>query len=185
MIENYDRLNDAEKTLVVSLPYRVGLWMSTLEGGGGDMADELEGMAMIDAIEKISTSPYYEFPAYICRQTLAQKPRWINWSADFATVPDEVRRGMGILKHTIPEGEATHFAEALFLVAASVARAHREETIEAGMSDFPGLVNRLMGKLQDKITGYDNHQNISQSEAAALKRLASCLGLEQTPKTLR
>lgn len=185
MIENYDRLSDPDKILMAALPYRVGLWMSTLEGDGGDVADELESMAMIETIERISMSPYYDFAAYIFRQTLALRSRWIDWSSDFSSVPDECRQAMGLLKRTIPLIEATHFAEALFLVAASVARAHREETQAAGLGNFPAFVNRLMGKLQDRVSGYDNHQNISTTEAAALRRLASFLGLGTIPESLR
>lgn len=189
MIEDYDRLTDAEKTLITALPYRVGLWMSTLEGEGGDIADELESMAMIEAIEEIAKSPYYDFAAYICRQTLAQKNRWLGWSSDFSSVPDECKRAIGMLARLIPEEDLLHYREALFLVAASVARAYREEG-NAGsggarsVADLPGMVNQLIGRLFDAVGSYENQQNVSVAEAGALRNLVGYLGLEHIPRKI-
>lgn len=188
MSEEFDRLSDADKALIIALPYRVGLWMSTLEGDGGDTADELESMAMIEAIERTARSVYYEFAAYICRQTLHRRDRWLSWSADFVRVPQECGQAIRVLTPILSTEELNLFREALFLIAAAVARAYREGTENArdlGAPDTPGMAARILSKLYDTLGGIEDRQNISIAEASALRRLASFLGLESLPRALR
>ena len=181
MIEDYDRLNDADKDLIHALPYRVGLWMSMLDGRGGDQADERESIAMMDVIEQMARSSDWDFASYICRQTLASRDHWGKWSSDFTLVPNECARARGILARVIPDIDLAHFSQMLFLIAASVARAYREKEVPklTPGTDLDSLVHHLMEHLFDRLGVLEDRENVSKAEADALRQLARLLELDR------
>lgn len=175
MIENFDRLSDAEKTLIHALPYRVGLWMSMLEPQGGDQADEAEIAAMVDHLRGVAKSNHDEFAAYICRQTLARQSEWAAWSNDFSQVPSECRQAMRILGKLIPSEDIRSLQQALFGVALAVAHAYRETRGEYMNEQNAADINPILSDLE--LQDHANAQGISPLESRALAELAHHLGV--------
>lgn len=176
MIEDFDRLSDAQKSLIHALPYRVGLWMSTLEPEGGDVADEAEIKALIQTIEEIARSNTHEFAGYICRQALAHRGRWPDWSDQFARVLNECREAIGLLMRLIPLEDVNDLREVLFTIAASVARAYGERG--TGNSTAQDHISGKVTRLLEHAHADGATDGISRVEAQALLDLADSLGLD-------
>ena len=186
MIENFDRLSDTDKLLICALPYRVGLWMSALEGAGGDVADEAEVNALIGAVEQMARNTSREFAAYVCRQTLSRRDLWLEWSSNLDKVPMNCQQVIKLLQHRIPSEDLNHFREALFLIAASVARAYGEagddfNLILANDGEIPVVAARILRQLSSESGAGEGDfvKNISGKEAQALLELAGYLGLDR------
>jgi len=178
MSEEFDRLTDQEKHRIIALPYRVGLWMSTLDGGGGDVADELESMAMIHAIEHLARAQQDDFAAYICRQTLAARADWLKWSANFTVVPDECTQAISDLAPFLSRADLDGYKGAVFSVATAVARAYREGVPRNRLNNT-SLITQMLNHIHDNGAQGDQTVNVSPHERAALDRLAAAL--EYTP----
>lgn len=178
-LENYDLLSSTEKARVEALPYRVGLWLSTLDHGGGDLADEIEGLALVHAIEAISRNSESPFAAYICRQTLLHRGGWLSWSENLAQVPEEAQAAVQDLARRIPSEDVDEYRVALFQIAVRVARAYRERDLpeSSGVSSFVG---RLLGRESVSEVEMDTALNISPLEKRALFYLAEMMALPET-----
>lgn len=174
-LENYDLLSDSEKASVVALPYRVGLWLSTLDQGGGDLADEIESLALVGKIESIARDPRIPFTAYVCRQTLTQRTLWLSWSESLSKVPEEAQIAIQSLMRRIPQEDVDEYRSVLFRIAVSVARAYRERKLPEA-SGVSGLVGRLLGGSAAAAHEGDDF-NISATEKKALLYLAEMMAL--------
>lgn len=190
MVYDLSDLSVAEQDMLIRLPYRVGVWVSESDEGGGDDADALEKQALnvlITAyVEDFCKS---EFVQRVMEQTVAQKDRWSQWEDDISSVPEECKHVMGVLSDRLPYKELNAFKDNLYEIGYSVAMAYREFDDEASgvvkLTTYVKLwIERVLASLKgDVAQSEDEALNISNSERIALNTLYDALTQNMSTKT--
>lgn len=176
-------LSRDQRVLLTSLPYRVGVWISQSDMGGGWDADLRErqvlGNILIGFTQDVFGS---EAVQHIMTETLEQKDKWPEWSAQPGTVLADCRLAARLLAEHVDEKEVRAYRQRLLEIAEAVALAFREEqngglrqkvlTIAEYYSDwFAALLKR-----QDFVS-LERYRNISRREREALRELTHVLEL--------
>jgi hypothetical protein len=172
-------------TLLIKLPYRVGLYISLSDKTGGGKADEAE----LRALEQVVT--YYvedfcksEFAQAIMLETLQNKHDWPNWQADIERVPEDCKKVFDALLDQIDVKDYVAFKNNLLEIAIAVAMAYREfDSSEPWVERFKVYLAILIQRIKLTLKGeslppVDQMLNISRDEKMAINLLADTLGIE-------
>ncbi len=177
-----DQLSEDQRTLLVSLPYRVGLYVSQSDQTGGDASDEAEEEALSNIITAYSQEVFgAETVQYIVSETVRRKSEWGQWAKNLDTVGDNCREAIDILHDVVDEKEVNAFKNHLIEIGESVALAFREYGKSTPLLDK--IKMRLIfsrEKKQAKKFGiiykdWEQFINISLDERRALRSIASAL----------
>jgi hypothetical protein len=173
------QLTDEERVAVVSLPYRVGLYVSFSDLSGGWDAQEQE-LEMLTSILREFAEDFCkgEFSQKVLAECLRGRDKWPAWSQNIDTVPAEAEMALETINLALSEKSLLDFKTVLFDIAVSVAMAFREDgdaVASSGGSFFTKIVG-LMGltiatSTKDKLA----HINVSVSERKALATLSKAL----------
>lgn len=177
-----DELSPAEKELVASLPYKVGVWMGQAADEGGDKDDRLEMQALERVLDEFSKGiKVPPFVRQVCSEALERRVRWDSWSSSYMNVPDECRQAVAVLKavEAINDRDIRFYRSALRKVAIAVAEAYGEFGMldeESGAEKAGGFLDKL-GEAIGAFTGADepSPENISPAEQEALSALVKAL----------
>ena len=169
----------SEYELLVSLPYKVGVYVSHAEDEDGEGDDEKEMAALercIQAIVRLHEDK--PFTAEIVNQTLSMKTDWPRWSARSFAVPDEVSQAAALLRGKASKSERDNYCAALMEIASMVAQAFGEFGDDE--DEDAGVFGKLLGKITDGFSSLkpgDGHNpmNISAAEDTALETLRMAL----------
>src|SRR5688572_231681 len=94
-----DSLTPDQRKIIVSLPYRVGLWVSDSDNSGGEEANANEVQALSNILHGFAEEMFgSETMQYIMSETLAKRDQWQEWSKDVAAVPSDCRLAIDVLK---------------------------------------------------------------------------------------
>ncbi len=177
---DFTTFSSHEKDLLIRLPYRVGMWLSESDAGGGDEAAFQEKQALQSIIiayaEDFCKS---EAAQLIMEQTIRHKDSWDSWNENIESVPDECREAMITLSRTLPLKELSSFKDNLIEIAYSVAMVYREFDDEASFGErlktyITLWIERLQAFLQgNAIQSQDEILNISPHERKALDELTA------------
>lgn len=173
LIEIFSQLSPADEELLVSLPYRIGLYVSHADVTGGWSAQESEIQSLTDILRDYSNDfCKTEFSQKILMDCLSMRGKWPGWSQDIASVPAQSVRAMTLLQPMMSEKELSGFCEVLDDIALVVAMAFCEET-RGGDKERP-IVREILARLGGILSEKDplDHINISANERAALKKLS-------------
>jgi hypothetical protein len=176
LIEIFSQLSPADEELLISLPYRIGLYVSHADVTGGWDAQESEIQSLTDILRDYSNDfCKTEFSQKVFMDCLAMRGKWPVWSQDAESVPAQVDRAMRILQPMMSEKELAGFCEVLGDTALAVAMAFREAA-DSGNENRP-IVREILARLGGILAEKDplDHINISGRERAALKKLAHSL----------
>lgn len=178
-----DSFTPDQRDLLVSLPYRVGLWMSQSDSSGGARAQEAELRALAAIIHGFSEDVFgSEFVQYVMRETIARKSEWGGWGERLDRVPDQCGQALEILGLYLAEKEIKVYALRMMDIAEAVALAFRE------YEGKPSLLERLsifctywrarirMGKAVN-VRSMDYFMSVSKQERLALRRISRVLGI--------
>lgn len=180
-----DHFSDDDKTLLIKLPYRAGLWISASDTTGGDDSAEAEKQALANIVRGFTEDFLKsEFVEAVMRESVAQRGDWDNWNGNIDAIPDEVRRGIEIAATKIDYKHVSAFKNSLMDVAMTVAMAYREfdETtpFTAQMKIYSKFwleyARSYVLKTQPPIM--DMYLNISQDEHKALDALSAALRMK-------
>ena len=170
-----------EQDFLVSLPYRVGLWVSSSDNTGGVAADGHE----IDALEKSITGIVHgmfesAFVHDVMAELFLRKPEWLSWTGEIDRVPEDCQRAIVLLQGRMSGRDVDSFRRILMQVGLEVARAFREydknEPMIHRVTRLIGLgVDRFFGALQGERHVPEHLLNISYEEDVALNKLAKAL----------
>lgn len=167
--------------LLVSLPYRVGLWISASDRTGGHSADDQEREALERAMATIAGAMFESAMVHeVMAEAFLRKQDWTAWSAELATVTDECRRAIRVMTGRVSQRDVDAYRNNLMRMALTVARAFREDDrnepwlfrLGRGLSV---AVDRVFGALQGEKFNPDDILNISYDEDQALNDLAKAL----------
>ncbi|MGH1457047.1 MAG: hypothetical protein ACRBDI_09720 [Alphaproteobacteria bacterium] len=178
-----DDLPEDQRTMLVSLPYRVGLLVSQSDNSGGDDSEEAEMAALSSIITAYSQEVFgAETVQYVISETVRRKAEWAGWSSDLEHVEGECHKAIDILSMRVDEKEVNAFRNHLIEIGESVALAFRE------YGKGTSLINKIkvylyfvVGKQKASKKGehykeWEQFINISLDERKALQFVARALG---------
>jgi len=168
-------LSNEERTLIVGLPYRVGMWVSQSEDDGGESDDEREAAALektLHGLAKAEKVPV--FVREVLGETLAHQNLWPEWAEDTFRILPDCERAVKILDEKCSKSDRNNFKKALKRIAVSVAGAYGEYGDFDGDSD-KGMIGRFISKIKGSQGKAEDFMNISPGEEDALRNLSAAL----------
>lgn len=164
-----------ELSLILSVPYRAGVWMSRVDDVELTQRDEeKERMALEAVLDRIlNRSGGKSFVRGVVREIIVHKAEWSGWVDTAATVLDDINRAIALVDARLPAAEALQYRKCIFHVAKTVAMAANEGDVPAaGLDQVIG--GKLLGRLADWVSARAGEQipaNISAAERKALSEL--------------
>lgn len=179
-----DQLNKDHRDLLVSLPYRIGLFISQSDESGGDESDEAEMLALDAIITGYSQEVFgAETVQYVVGETVQRKSEWDVWGKDVSGIEHDCYKAIDILSSVVDQKEVSAFKSSLIEIGENVALAFREygsstslvEKIRMRL-DF-GKSRKAAFKAGVAPKEWNQFINISFDERQALRHVAQSLGL--------
>lgn len=168
---------EEEVVLLVSLPYRVGIWMSQVDDDASTERDDEREQRALEAVLKQMAADTKETPfvAAVAKETLTYPDYWTQWGQQLDTLMDDINTAKGLIDDRLPRDNAKNYRKCLMKVARSVAYAYGEFE-EANEPEKPSFFGNLMAKISDKMNVLEeNPENMSPAELQALKKLRDTL----------
>ncbi|MCI0405127.1 MAG: hypothetical protein L0209_03480 [candidate division Zixibacteria bacterium] len=181
-----DNLMPEEQDMLVSLPYRVGLWVSQSDSRGGEGSDEEERQALFNILNGFAEEVFgCETMQHIISATMTRRDEWSRWSINLESVVPDCRRAVDILSEAVDPKEVNGFKHHLMDIGEAVALAFREETESDFFQKIKTYALFFKGKLDASLEkrpykSMEQFLNISLHERQALSRLAEALGTGYT-----
>lgn len=177
-----DQLSVGQRTLLVSLPYRVGLFVSQSDETGGDDSDDAEMVALSNIITAYSQEVFgAETVQYIICETVRRKSEWEEWSKNLDTIEAQCHEAIDILSEHVDVKEVSAFKNHLIEIGESVALAFREYGESTPLMDkirvylFYIKGKRHASKIGMPYKDWEQFINISLDERKALRVIATAL----------
>ncbi len=171
-----------QREMIVSLPYRAGLWVSYSDETGGGEADEREAQVLSNIIHAYAEDVFgAEVLQYIISETLLRKEEWKKWSQNISSVPKECAQALHILHEHLDEKDISAFKIQILEIGEAVALAFREEVPLESFADkfklYKSYAAFSLKNMRDKRRrkSFDEFLRISPSEREALSVLARAL----------
>jgi len=177
-----DSLTINQKDILVSLPYRAGLFISKSDETGGDTADVQEIQVLASILTGFAQEVFgSETMQYIMSETVARKDQWPGWGNDLSAVLDECHLAVDVLREHTDEKDINAFQNQVMEIAEAVALAFREyDQVSAveklTMSASYGVRSLLATVINKPLPPRQEFMNISRRERKALNDLAQALG---------
>lgn len=177
-----DQLTQEQRRLLVSLPYRAGLYVSQSDQSGGDESDDAEMAALSNIITAYSQEVFgAETVQYVISETVSRKDEWESWSHNLDSISSECHQAIDILSGAVDEKEVNAFKNHLIEIGESVALAFREYGDDTPfMTKLKVYLFYITGKFKASRRGeiykeWAQFINISLDERKALLSLARAL----------
>jgi len=171
-------LTPQDKTIMISLPYRVGIWISQVDDvENRKMDDKKEEKVLEIAIQKMAQSHRkMPFAANIMKQIENSKGQWKNWKAlsDEKTVLADLETVITKCETSLKPDQVKQYKQAVWQTGILVAQAYDESFDPDGemhVNHFAEWVGSFFSapKLQKA------PENMSEKEKSALKKLRAVL----------
>jgi len=176
-----DKLTADQKALIVSLPYRVGLWVSHSDDAGGDEADEKELTALANILQGFSEQVFgSELLQYIMNETVSRKHDWPEWKKQIQDVPKDCGQALDALREYVDEKEVNAYVMRLMEIGEAVALAFREYEQQSGLDKLRIYSSYILTTLKARLRQqpsktFNQYLNVSIKERKALRALAIAL----------
>ena len=162
---------DVHRALIVSLPVRIGFWMSQADDAPGDRDDARERLALQLALKKIVAKTGDDaFTNDVAEFALSSPKEWMGWEQAAVNVLDDVPAVLKLVKDTLPPDAVTAYRKMLYFIANVVAQAASEAGDAGNVSTLSAMTDRLSVKTDLSVPG-----NVSDREIAALQQLLAVL----------
>lgn len=176
----FAELLPADEKILVSLPYRIGLFVSYADVTGGWDAQDQELHSLASILREFSEDLHKtDFTQKVLMDCILDRGQWPSWSKRIDTVPDEIGRTVSLLTPMLKDKDLTAFKAVLIDIAVAVAMAFKEEENEGQGADAArkgGVRNILTHLTGVQKTGDPlSHINISANEKTAILRLTQAL----------
>ncbi|MCB1563205.1 MAG: hypothetical protein KDJ75_06485 [Alphaproteobacteria bacterium] len=177
------QLSESDKANIISLPYRVGLWVSRSDSAGGADADAQELSTLANIIDGFAGEVFgSELVQHIMSATLARRGEWADWAEDPGDIPKDCRAAAEALAAHVEPREVAAYVARLMEIGEAVALAFREreepDSLPQKITAYSayGLL-KLKARLKKRsCKSFDQFLNISTAERKALEKLAAAMG---------
>ncbi len=178
-----DKLSDAQRLLIASLPYRVGVWVSHSDQSGGTDSEEKEREVLKNLIHGFSYEVFgSELLQYIMADTVAQQEHWSDWEKDVEDIPEECEAAVDILRSYVDDKDVNAYTTRLMEIGEAVALAFREHDYNLSFFQKSKLYLEYVflrwraKKHQPHVHSFEQFLYISPHERRALSIVAKRLG---------
>ncbi len=177
-----ENLSPDQRLNIVSLPYRVGLWISVSDQTGGNKADAKELLALSNIISGFASQVFgSELLQYVMQETVNRKGEWEKWTAHINNVPKEAEAALDVLRAHAPENEVKAYVSRLMEISEAVALAFREYENMTFSDKLRVYGLYIMSVIKGKFSDgprktFDQFLRISLNERKALNALAAAMG---------
>lgn len=177
-----DELTDHQKEKIISLPYRVGLWISQSDDTGGDDASAREQQTLANIVDGFARDMFgSETMQLIMTQTVVQKEHWSRWAQAVADVPEDCAMAIDLLRASGDPKDVHAFQNHLMEIGEAVAMAFSEYQDQGGVSHMLvqlsyHIENFKAALAKKKRKSLREFLSISAKERKALEVLAASLG---------
>lgn len=165
-------LTDSEKDLVISIPYRAGIWISHIDDNektGVD--DKKEQQALDKAIEQYSKmGKKMPFVAFVCSHIMKSQIPQVSWENGTEQFFDALGQSVSICKEKLSKSDVKQYKQLIWQLAMVVAQAYGEDKDpdnEMHVNRFFEWVGTFMGTPSLKKIP----ENMSAREKSALQKL--------------
>lgn len=177
-----EALSEEEKILIVSLPYRAGLWVSLADEKGAGAARVHELKTIEKVIARLSEGMFASaFVHEVLAETHARRDQRPAWGAQVEGVPDEARRAVHILIDKVLPPDAEAYVQTIMNIAYETAYAFREYDRAASIPIRLWVTLQLLWeafiRTANKDYRLESVANISLAEDEAIAVLAEALTL--------
>lgn len=178
-MEFLNELDDFERDTVISLPYRVGRYVSMSDTTGGDEADQVELELLRNILHGFTQEVFgSELLQHVMSECVRNQHRWGEWNAQVPIAPEDCKEAIRLVELYAGAKEAHAFQTHLMEIGEAVALAFSEHEHESALSQFMRNVayslRSLFSKRKQQSRG--GYLSISPKERKALKELAQALG---------
>lgn len=163
----------------MSLPYRIGLYVSYADITGGWEAQEAEQQSLANILRQYSEDfCKTEFTQTVLMEALNRRHEWPSWGRGIDNLPKETGHIVNVLMPLLGEKQMHGFKEVLVDIAISVAMAFQEERDsaslpKAGHKNGAGFLSLFKKRKPDN--GLLDHVHISAAERQALRRVCDAM----------
>lgn len=177
-----EQFSRQEKDLIVSVPYRVGVWVSSVDAAGGAVASYQEQDSLETIIAEKSSGMFESaFMHEVMAETCTRQQDWKAWGENMDKVLAECGEAVRIVSAKLEEKDVDAYRHTVMTIAVDVAKAFRE--FDSGASFMVRLWTKYRLFLEslcrvvkrDKSLETQGLLNISYEEDAALSKLAKAL----------
>ena len=171
---------EEEIILLVSMPYRTGLWMSHQDDDESTERDDQKEMIAMEAVLKKIAGQKKQTPflSAVVAETLAYQNLWPQWAQGEESFLSDAKKVAQLVEGRMAVDNALNYRNGLVQVANAVALAYGEFGAEDEAASKPSFLGNIVNKLSDKMTALSGDaDNMSLEEQEALKRLKSALAL--------
>ena len=167
-------------SLLISVPYRIGIWVSHAEDEDGETDDELEITALENCIREVAKAHDQSgLVNEVGARILSERTQWEDWAGNAFLVLKDCDLVVRALKAHAPADEFKDYKAFLMEIATSVAQAYgefglfEEEKKEGGMA---GLMKKIVGGFSGLSKANANHpMNVSPAEESVIAELKALL----------
>ena len=176
-----ERFTPDERELLVSLPYRAGLWISQADSTGGGAADHDELDALETIIGRQAKGMFHSaFVHEVMVELYRNQEHWPRYARDTDSVLADCDRAVALIGEKLPEHDLAAYRLTLMLIGTEVAKAFREydngpSLLGALWSGFKLRFDAFVGAVRGRPYEKEILLNISYQEDIALSKLAVAL----------
>lgn len=173
--------DDNEQALLISLPYKAGMYVSHAEDEEGEQDDEKEMRALEHCLKSIAKlHEDRPFVYAVTTATLSERDQWNMWADDSFKAPEDAKKVMAILRAKSTPKDFKQYRSMIMQISATVARAYGEFGDNWDDDDEEGFFKNVINKVVDGFSSLsdednDHPANISPAEESALSALSKAL----------
>ncbi len=173
-----------EKTLLVSLPYRVGIWVSNADKTGNALSSIHERDELHKIIAKKAAGLFESaFVHEIMSELKLREADWPKWQGQIGDIEADCRTAVTVVSAKLIEHDAKGYKENIMQIATTVALSFREFDVQTSfckkITTHLGIAfDKFMGGFKGESYVSSSLLNISVAEDMALSKLAKALQFE-------
>lgn len=177
-----EQFSEEERELIVSLPYRAGLWVSSVDDTGGPKADFAELHELESIISEKARGMFESaFVHEVMAETCTRQADWKQWAEGADSLLDDCAKATKLIGDKLVEKDLDAYRMNIMAIGLSVAKAFRE--LDEGASIFVKLHTQIQLFIEaiiriikrDKSFDTESALNISFEEDEALSKLSKAL----------
>lgn len=163
-----------EADLLVSLPYKAGMWVSHSEDHDGERDDSYEDKVLAACLRHFAKmGDGKQFFAQVIKETLRREDKWAEWADQSFTLVQDIQKAVPVLRGKASVDEIKLFKRSLMEIGTAVAQASGEFSEDDAAEGFFGKILSKFSGLADHDAGHP--MNVSAAEDSALEKLRAAL----------